>query len=139
MKTLIKTVFFLFFVLGVSSAQQLMIKKATIEGKEVQVENNVIHFGQIPHKNHAAAAVEITVQNTDGLNALVISQCQTSCGCTTPTCPKQPIRPNQEEKITIQYEADRLGAFEKQVVFYTNSTEKSLTTLTIKGEVVAKK
>ena len=116
-------------------AQQLIIKKAIVKGVEHEIQNNILDFGKIKHKDFTAAKADFIIINEDGLNPLIITQCQTSCGCTTPTCPKQPIPPKGQSMVSIQYDADRLGVFDKKVVLYSNAQE-AMVTITLKGEIV---
>lgn len=75
------------------------------------------------------------VFTNSGKEPLIITRAVASCGCTTPTYPKEPIAPNGTGKISVTYNAKgRPGAFQKNIYIYAN-TEPEKTTLTIKGNV----
>ena len=64
---------------------------------------------------------------------MVISNVQTSCGCTTPEWSKEPIAPGGTTKIKVGYNAAAEGNFEKYITLtYNQNLSKQLT---IKGTV----
>lgn len=88
-------------------------------------------FGTIPYKKEATYSFEFT---NPGKTMLMIYDVKTSCGCTVPEWPKEPIRPGRKGKITIKYDAAFPGVFHKTVEVYYNGSD-SPTILMIKGEV----
>lgn len=91
-------------------------------------------FGRM--KKGADATCIFTVKNT-GDQPLIISNCQGSCGCTVPTCDKNPIAPGATSEILVKYDSNRIGAFTKSVTITWNSPDPTRATeiVTIKGEV----
>lgn len=67
---------------------------------------------------------------------LVITSAQGSCGCTVPTYPKEPIKPGQTVVITVHYDTNRIGPFEKQVTVNFQGKDTPAV-LKIKGTVEA--
>lgn len=65
---------------------------------------------------------------------LVITEAHGSCGCTVPTYPKEPIKPGQTVTITVHYDTNRIGPFEKQVTV-TFQGKDTPAVLHIKGTV----
>ena len=67
---------------------------------------------------------------------IVISGVRASCGCTTPSWPKEPITPGETGEITAIYNSKgRVGVFNKSIRITSNATEPSKT-LFIKGNVI---
>jgi len=67
----------------------------------------------------------------------VINRVRSTCGCTIPEWPREPIEPGASGKITVKYNTATAGTFLKSVMVYStasNSPEK----LQIKGKVVPK-
>lgn len=121
-------IYFLIITLGVFtlvSAQARMIT-ATIEWVE-----HVHDFGKIPHAKETSYNF---VFKNPGMIPLVIDKVESSCGCTVPTYPKEPIPPGGEGKIKVVYNAEDKGYFSKEITVYTNTQEK-VTKLQIKGIV----
>jgi hypothetical protein len=72
-----------------------------------------------------------------GKEPLVITNCQGSCGCTVPQCPKEPILPGKSGVIKVKYDTNRPGAIYKTVTVNSNSKSGNVV-LTIKGNVEVK-
>jgi hypothetical protein len=67
---------------------------------------------------------------------LVITEAHGSCGCTIPTYTKEPIKPGQTVEITVHYDTNRVGPFEKQVTI-TFQGKDTPAILHIKGTIEA--
>ena len=89
-------------------------------------------FGKI--EQNKEVSYEFVFKNP-GMMPLIISEVKSSCGCTVPQYPKEPIAPGGTGKIKVIYDAKEEGYFSKTVTVYTNTSE-GLTKLYIKGEVV---
>lgn len=88
------------------------------------VANTLSHdFGTIDQNTKAQFAFEIT--NTDD-KPLVIWSVSTSCGCTTPTWTKKPVKKGETAKVKVKYDSSRLGHFEKSVFVYTNFSDQPI-------------
>lgn len=73
----------------------------------------------------------------EGMEPLVITEAKASCGCTVPVFTKTPVEPGATGTITVTYNSNRVGTFNKQVTVTSNaSTPKVI--LRIKGNMVAK-
>lgn len=74
----------------------------------------------------------------NGKTPIIITNVQSSCGCTTPEWSKTPVVPGQEGFVSAEYDPqDRPGAFNKQITVYNNVTTQPVV-LEIKGDVIAK-
>lgn len=105
-------------------------KKAAV----IEVKNSVHDFGQIKEADGAVTA-NFTVSNA-GESPLVITRVVTSCGCTSPEWPKEPIAAGDSAVIKVTYDPkNRPGPFTKPVSVYSNGKQGSLV-LNIKGEVL---
>ena len=69
-----------------------------------------------------------------GKEPLILANCQAACGCTAPTCPKEPILPGASGSIKVKYDSNRVGVFTKTVTV-TSNAKNSPVTLTIKGKI----
>ncbi|MEK6616181.1 MAG: DUF1573 domain-containing protein [Bacteroidota bacterium] len=100
---------------------------------EAVYEKDVVDYGTIEHD--ADGNREFKFKNT-GKEPLIIYSATGSCGCTVPTWPKEPIKPEETGSIKIHYDTKRVGSFEKTVTVSTNGKTPSKT-LKIKGTVLA--
>ena len=56
-----------------------------------------------------------------GTEPIILSGVQASCGCTTPTWPKEPILPGKTAKVTATYNTQgRPGNFVKTITINSN-------------------
>lgn len=79
-----------------------------------------------------AAEYEFTFTNK-GKEPLVINSVSASCGCTTPSWPKEPIMPGKSGTIKASYNtAGRPGSFTKTITVLSNRGSK---VLSINGNV----
>ncbi len=101
----------------------------------IAFESETIDYGTI--ERGADGNREFVFKN-DGKEPLIISNCKGSCGCTVPTCPKEPILPGQTGKIKVKYDTNRMGSFTKTVTVRSNAKTPAKY-LKIKGNVIAKK
>lgn len=90
-------------------------------------------FGAIPEGPQVTH--EFKFKN-EGKEPLVLTNVKASCGCTTPSWPKEPVLPGKEAVITATYNTQgRPGAFSKTITITSNASESNKI-IFIKGEVV---
>ena len=70
-----------------------------------------------------------------GEKPLVLSNVRSSCGCTVPSWPKEPIEPGKTGVIKVKYNTAGLGAFNKSITVTSNAVN-SRVVLRIKGKVI---
>lgn len=122
-----KAVLFLFlgcFTLAVNAQD----KVAKIEFK-----TETIDYGKVERGSNGVRTFEFT--NT-GAIPLVISDVKSSCGCTIPKKPEEPIAPGETGIIEVKYDTNRaVGPFRKAITV-TSNAETPTKVLKIKGELV---
>ncbi len=69
-----------------------------------------------------------------GKEPLILSRPRSSCGCTVPSWPKEPILPGDSAQIKVTYNTHLFGAFNKTVTVHSNAPKTIV--LRIKGRVV---
>ncbi|HWB62708.1 MAG TPA: DUF1573 domain-containing protein [Chitinophagales bacterium] len=90
-------------------------------------------FGQIPEGPQVTHEFKFT---NDGKEPLVLSNVRASCGCTTPSWPKDPILPGKEAIILVTYNTQgRVGNFTKSITV-TSNANPTTKIIYIKGQVV---
>jgi hypothetical protein len=73
-----------------------------------------------------------------GKEPLVLSNVYSSCGCTVPDWPKDPIMPGKTSSIKVKYATSRIGGINKTITVISNAEENSKVELRIKGTVKKK-
>lgn len=100
----------------------------------VEFEKLVHDYGEM--EQHGNGKCEFKFTNT-GKEPLILSNVRSSCGCTVPEWPRQPILPGQSDVIKVKYDTKRIGTINKSVHVYSNA-KKSPISLKIKGKIHAK-
>ena len=101
-------------------------------GPEISFKETVHDYGTIYVNGDGTYNFVFT--NT-GNEPLILSKPRSSCGCTVPTWPKEPILPGETSNIKVTYNTRKAGPFNKTVTVYSNATNKSTVLLRIKGKV----
>jgi len=134
-----KILFALTIMLAVTVASaQNSSKKAEMDekmnGPVITFKTTLHDYGEIYKGSDGSYNFVFT--NT-GKEPLILSKPRSSCGCTVPSWPKEPILPGEENKIKVTYNTTKIGAFNKSVTIYSNAKNKKTIVLRIKGKVVA--
>ena len=98
----------------------------------------VISFAKTVHDygtiyQNADGTCQFEFTNT-GKEPLILSRPKSSCGCTVPTWPKQPILPGKTDAVKVTYSTKRIGPINKTVTIYSNASNSPVV-LRIKGKV----
>ena len=102
---------------------------------EFSAKDNTIDYGKISKGSDSGIRVfEFT--NT-GNSPLIITDVLSTCGCTVPTKPKDPIMPGKKGKIEIKYNMAP-GPIRKTITVESNAVnvDGGRVALKIKGEVI---
>jgi len=100
---------------------------------KIKFKTETIDYGQIAKGSDGVRVFEFTnIGNAD----LIIQDVKSSCGCTVPVKPKDPVAPGKTGVIKVKYDTQRVGKIRKTVTVYSNATE-AIKALKIKGEVMA--
>lgn len=119
-----KLIFLLYVLLGVAGVAVAQARFTS---------NTERHdFGQIEWKHPVTA--EYTITNT-GDAPLVLTHVEPDCACTVASWTEKPIAPGQKGRVSVTFDAEALGHFEKSIAIYTNA-EPNLVYLFLGGEVV---
>ena len=98
------------------------------------VEPSVIAFGVgVGIEAKTIAAFEEFLKTNK--SPLVIDRIQSSCGCTVPKKPTEPIMPGGVGEIEVKYNTHTAGGFSKSITVYSNASEPTKM-LRIKGIVL---
>jgi len=124
---MIKKIIFAFALFGSSS---LIFGQEKIA--EIQFKETVIDYGIIENGEDGAKIFEF--KNT-GNAPLIFSRIFSSCGCTIPKKPEEPIAPGTTGVIEVKYDTKRVGPIRKTITVYSNASE-STKAIKIKGTIL---
>ena len=113
-----------FFICFLSIGQE---KKA-----EIKFDENLIDYGEIEYNSDGKRTFKFT---NIGEAPLVFNRISSSCGCTVPKKPEQPVKPGESAEIEVEYDTKRIGVFIKAISVSSNAVNSNVV-LRIKGEVL---
>ncbi|MFD0976324.1 DUF1573 domain-containing protein [Salinimicrobium gaetbulicola] len=102
------------------------------ETAKIEFKSEVIDYGEIAKGSDGVRVFEFT--NT-GKVPLVITDVTSSCGCTIPEKPSDPIQPGKTGEIKVKYDTNRVGPIRKTITVYSNAEEPAKS-IKIKGKVL---
>ena len=103
---------------------------------EIKFETDVIDYGEVEHGGDGVREFKFT--NT-GDAPLIITKAYSTCGCTVPTPPKDPIAPGEIGMLKVKYDTSRAaGPIRKTITVFTNASSEPYT-LKIKGTLLPEK
>jgi hypothetical protein len=108
-------------------------EQAKRKGQELWFEEYVHDYGQIEVDSDGSWT--FTFKNI-GENAVLINRVRSTCGCTVPAWPREPIEPGSAGEITVKYNTALTGTFLKSLFVYSTAANSPVK-LQVKGKVVS--
>ncbi len=106
-------------------------------GPKIEFKEETINYGTVV-KGEDSGKRKFEFKNT-GDSALMITNVKSTCGCTVPTKPTDPIQPGEWSYIEVQYNMNP-GPISKTITVESNAVNvpNGMVALRIKGTVIAK-
>jgi len=98
---------------------------------KIEFKSETVDYGEIAKGADGVRVFEFT--NT-GNAPLIISKVSSSCGCTIPKKPEEPILPGATGEIQVKYDTNRVGPIRKAITVISNADTPTIV-LKIKGEI----
>ena len=99
---------------------------------KIEFETETIDYGTI---EKGADGVRVFKFKNTGNAPLIITKVKSSCGCTIPKKPKDPIMPGDTGEIEVKYDTKRVMPIRKTITV-TSNAERPTIALKIKGNVI---
>ena len=129
-----KKVFLIACILSLGTIN-LLAQTSKTNVKETIVFANTVHdYGTIVQGADGNCEFKFT---NKGKEPLVLSNVSSSCGCTVPTWPREPIAPGKSASIKVKYDTNRVGLINKSITVSSNASNNPVV-LQIKGNVTPK-
>lgn len=90
----------------------------SINSQEFKFEQETIDYGKII-KGSEGERTFVFINVGDA--PLIIQSIKSSCGCTVPKKPENPIMPGEKGEIKVSYDTKRIGGFSKQITILSNA------------------
>ena len=97
----------------------------------IKFENHIHDFGEVAYKENCEYSFNYS---NHGNVPIVIQDVETSCGCTVPDWPKNPLKPGKSEELKITYDTSQPGVFRKTMTVHYNGKDSPVK-LSISGNV----
>jgi hypothetical protein len=132
-----KKIILLLFVGLLSFSANSQEEKATDQNQDANAPvfefvTEIIDYGKIKHN---ADGVRVFKFKNVGNSPLIITSIKSTCGCTVPKKPTEPIMPGDTGEIEVKYATNRIGGFSKTITVVSNAATK-VKSLRIKGIVL---
>jgi len=124
-------------ILGLVAAMAISAASYAQSGAKIEFKSETIDYGTVSKdEDNGLRVFEFT--NTGNAD-LIISDVKSTCGCTVPTKPKDPIKPGKTGKIEVKYNMNP-GPIRKTITVTSNAVNvpDGIVALKIKGDVVKK-
>ena len=106
--------------------------KAKKRGQELLFGEVIHDYGEIIKESDGSWT--FTFKNI-GEESIVVNRVRSTCGCTVPDWPREPIEPGNSGEITVKYNTAQTGTFLKSLFVYSTAGNSPVK-LQIKGKVV---
>lgn len=99
---------------------------------KIEFEATTIDYGTI---EKGADGVRVFKFKNTGDAPLIVSKVKSSCGCTVPKKPEEPIMPGMTGEIEVKYDTKRVMPIRKTITVTSNADTPTVA-LKIKGNVI---
>lgn len=99
---------------------------------EITFDSDVVDYGDVQYGSDGVR--KFTFTNT-GNDVLIVARVYSTCGCTIPKKPENPIQPGEKGEIEVKYDTKKPGPIRKTITVYSNASEVPQS-LKIKGKVL---
>ena len=120
-------------VMSVSFAKAQEVETAPVTGPAIEFEKTTHNYGDVPYNGNGECEFRFT--NT-GTEPLILQRPRSSCGCTVPSWPREPILPGESQVITVTYRTTKVGEIRKSITVTSNAVNQPTVTLYITGRVL---
>jgi hypothetical protein len=112
-------------VFMLASAVAVQAQDAAVEkkGPEIKFEEATHDFGDITQGDKVEYVFAFSNKGTE---PLILSRVLTTCGCTAPSWPKEPIAPGEKGEVKISFNSTgKMGMQNKVITIISNATNSS--------------
>jgi hypothetical protein len=103
-------------------------KKVKKKKEPITFKTTTIEYVNVPYG--ADTTFTFTFKNT-GKEPIIVSNVQTSCGCTKAKSPEAPVAPKKSADIAVKFDTKRVGSHTKTITVTTNVSEPIVLTIKV--------
>lgn len=131
---LVTVMFFASFVFSQDNEKVTQTIEQSSNGPQITFDKVVHDYGTLYKDGDGNCEFKFT---NNGNEPLVLSTVRSSCGCTVPKWPREPILPGKSSVISVKYDTRRMGTINKRITVLSNAKTSSVV-LSIKGKIIPK-
>ncbi|CAD5256315.1 MULTISPECIES: DUF1573 domain-containing protein [unclassified Imperialibacter] len=111
------------FMLASAVAVQAQDAATEKKGPEIKFEESTHDFGDITQGDKVEYVFAFSNKGTE---PLILSRVLTTCGCTAPSWPKEPIAPGEKGEVKVSFNSTgKMGMQNKVITIISNATNSS--------------
>lgn len=124
-------------ILGLIAMLVISTTSFAQKGAKIELNSDTVDYGTVTKDNDNGLRVFEFKNSGDA--PLIIKEVKSTCGCTVPSWPKEPIAPGRSGKIEVKYNMAP-GPIRKTITIQSNAVNypDGVVPLKLKGEVVKK-
>ena len=117
--------------LSLNAQETASVKKSDPNSPKFKFETKDVDYGTI--EQHADGIRLLKFTNV-GKSPLIIANATSTCGCTVPSIPKEPIMPGESGEIAVKYDTNRIGKIAKSITITSNADRPKIV-IPVRGTV----
>jgi hypothetical protein len=108
-----------FFIVFLGFSQTPAVFEEPVKGPKIAFKESSFDFGEIKQGD---VVEHVFVFENTGKEPLILTDVRTTCGCTVPKWPKEPLAPGASASITVQFNSrGKIGMQNKVITVLSNS------------------
>lgn len=112
----------LLFISFYGFSQTPAVFEEPVNGPKISFKESSFDFGEIKQGD---VVEHVFVFENSGNEPLILTDVRTTCGCTVPKWPKEPLAPGNSASITVQFNSrGKIGMQNKVITILSNSTSQ---------------
>lgn len=103
---------------SLNAQEETTVAKVDPNAPKFKFETKTVDYGIIERNSDGIRLLKFT---NVGKSPLIISSAKSTCGCTVPSIPKEPIMPGESGEIAVKYDTNRIGKITKSITITSNA------------------
>ncbi|MDY7393707.1 DUF1573 domain-containing protein [Aureibaculum sp. 2210JD6-5] len=116
---------------SLNAQEDATVAKADPNAPKFKFETKTVDYGTIERNADGIRLLKFT---NVGKSPLIISSAKSTCGCTVPSIPKEPIMPGESGEIAVKYDTNRVGQIAKSITITSNADRPKIV-IPVRGTV----
>ena len=117
-KVLLTLVVSIMMIFAATAQNTLVQPAANPNAPDISFNKTTYDYGTVAKGSDGTC--EFVFKNT-GVEPLILSNVQSSCGCTVPEWPREPILKGKSASIKVRYDTNRFGPINKTITVMSNA------------------